>query len=98
MSISLRPVVLMNQSAAGTSPAVALDYRFGAGQQRNIGVQKNTADTVVLEVSVDGTNFQNITTFGAGVTNTVYTLLGPWLSMRVTKVGAAGNALVQGVV
>jgi len=98
---ALKPVVLLNQSAAGNGTAFLLDYRFGGMVQRNIvTVSMNAADTITIQGSVDGgvTWVQAAAPRTGGAGPFIDTITGPFTHLRIAKTGAAGGAVVQGII
>jgi hypothetical protein len=95
--MQLRQTTLMNQSAAGTLGPFPLDYRFPTTPTRVIQTAMNGADTILIEGTIDGTNWVTIASHTAG-TSFVDTLSIPYYQIRVTKTGTAGNARVTGII
>ena len=95
--ISLRAEALYNASAAGTGVAFPCDYRFSGAQDRNVMVNMNAADTVIVEGTPDNVNWFTIATL-TGAASQYTTVKGPFLAIRARKTGAAGNALVMGII
>lgn len=99
MGVSLRKVTLLDQSAAGTGKEVALDYRFGEdGTQRTVVTTMNAADTVAVQGTVDGGTTWVELFSNTGGTSFINIIVGPWERLRAVKTGAAGAALVCGIV
>jgi len=98
MSISLRPVVLLSGSAAaGRSANYALDYRFSGVQQRSLICIVAAGDSIDIEVSADsGVNWSILQSVVGPAQQTV-TINGPFTTIRVNKIGAAGSGNVRGV-
>lgn len=98
MSVSYRPHILFTAQAAATGDAVQLDYRFDGTQARMVYCTKNTADTIAIELSPDGTSFFSYYTFAAGVTSASVSVLGPAMQLRVVKTGSAAvcNVILLG--
>lgn len=95
MADSNRVYTLYTVQAAGSGTAVALDYRFDGTQNRSVLCSKNTADTIAVEVSADGTTFFAYYTFPTGITSGTITVVGPFVQIRVTKTGANATCVVQ---
>lgn len=98
MAISLRVTTMYNASAAAAGTSFPTDYRFGEMQVRTIFVTLNTADTVAIQASPDGTTWYDVATTEASATSAVLTLTGPYPFLRVNKTGTAGVATVVGVI
>jgi hypothetical protein len=99
--VSLKSVVMLNQSTAGNGTAYLVDYRWGGMVQRNIvTVSMNAADTITIQGSVDGgvTWVQAATPRTGGTGPFIDTITGPFTHLRIAKTGAGGNALVQGII
>lgn len=95
--MQLRQATLYNASAAGTSNAYPLDYRYPTTPTRSIQTTMNAGDTVAIQGTIDGTNWFQIASHTGG-TSFVDTLSIPYYAIRVVKTGTAGNALVVGII
>jgi len=95
--MQLRQTTLYNASAAGTSAAFPLDYRFPTNPTRAIQTTMNAADTIKIQGTIDGTNWVDIATHTGG-TSFVDTLAIPYYQIRVVKTGTTGIATVVGII
>ncbi len=85
---------LLNQSIASAGVVVATSNGLrDDGKDYSIVVTMNVADSLLMEVSMDGANiFHAYATYTA---NGAYLIQGTWTHFRVTKTGTNGNALVH---
>lgn len=97
MTIRYANTTLLSQSTAGSGTPVACDWRNSSVQQRRIFVSALTGpDTVVIEGSMDGTNWAPM---AAAITAVGGLLIeGPIAYLRATKTGTAAVATVTGIV
>lgn len=98
MSVSNRTYTLFTAAAAGNGTAVQLDYRFDGTQNRTIFCTKDTADTIAIQLSPDGTTFFQYYLFPTGTTAGCITVTGPAVSLRAVKTGSTAvcNVLMVG--
>lgn len=101
MAISLRQYSLMIAAATVTAQPVTgvLDYRFDGNQTRRFVVTlAQAADSVLLEGTLDGTNWFSLANAYTGATTPfVLVTVGPLYRVRATKTGTAGAATVVAI-
>lgn len=97
MSLTLSSVILWNATDAGTGTSFNLDYRHDGTQNRRLRTTQNAGDTISIEATLDGTNWFSIASHTGGTAFTD-SLSGPYVALRVVKTGAAGAALVTGII
>lgn len=100
MSFSLRLVTLsMSASTVTAVTSPVLDWRFNGTQNRRlVTTLANAADSVLIEGSLDGTNWFTINTRTGATTPFVDALVGPYYQIRATKTGTNGAATVVGLI
>jgi hypothetical protein len=91
-------VTLLNQSAAGTGTVFACDWQVEPTQQRRIFVTMNAADSILVEGSPDGVQWTPLIAAFTGSVSGFLLVEGLVAYIRATKTGAAGNALVTGLI
>lgn len=98
--------LLFNASTATSGTWFNLDPRYAAENTRTIQYSMNAADSLKVEVTTypnvnDGvfsaSDYITLTTL-TGATSGSYNIVGAWQWVRITKVGIAGNAKVQGII
>jgi hypothetical protein len=77
-----------------------LDWRFdGVQTRRVVTTLANGSDSVLIEGTLDGTNWFTIGSAHTGATTPfVDTLTGPYRRLRATKTGTNGAATVIGII
>lgn len=84
---------LFNSSLAESGTAYQLDWKDADQFERAIAGTLTAGDTIDIEVSLDNVTFVSVLTFTAATF--AGTFLGPWKSVRATKTGVTGAAVVD---
>lgn len=67
----------------------------GDTQNRTISVTMNATDSILLEFTLDGTNWYTLTAALTGATAAVVRPTGPYKQLRATKTGTNGAATIN---